>query len=192
MTQEFEADVVVFCTGYQLGLHFLAEELRVNTTKLYYPDGLFKGILSIKAGNNKLMFVGLQHNLLGHNLLEAQTIWACSLIMDQITLPSMREMSEEVVKMQESLEEATKDHDFPKRLEFMVTYFINSVEAAGHYKSVLEVLTFLYKLKEQREENIFTVRDLQFKSFVTGKVAPAPKVPYMDNFDDSLEAYVKQ
>ena len=152
---EFEADVVVFCTGYQLGLHFLSDELRVKSRMLFYPEGLYKGILSVNGGNNKPMFVGLQYNLYSFNLFEAQAVLACRHIMGKITLPPEREIIQEVVRMEEKVKEASKDHDFQKVSEFMARYFENMIKTVGYEKDVMEAVKILDRLMKHHKGSIF-------------------------------------
>ena len=74
----------------------------------------------------------------------------------------------------------------------MVEYFKDIVETVEHNKESLEIENYLNEMFKYRSDSICTWRDKQFKSIFTGSLAPPPKVPYMENFDDSLESYVNQ
>ena len=58
-------------------------------------------------------------------------------------------------------------------------------------QKALEIETCLNEMFEHHSENICTWRDEQFKSIFTENMAPMPKVPFINNFDDSFETYVK-
>lgn len=187
-----EVDVVMFCTGYRLKFWFLSGELRLKATMLYYPENLYKGILWMKGGNNKLMYLGAQYNVYCFDLFDAQAIWACSNIMGTRQLPNREEILAEIADWTLKVKEATKDNDMDKIFRFMMTYFKHIVETVGYRKDVLEAEKLLERMMEDRANNICTWRDKQFKCIYTGKLTPAPKIPWMDNFDDSLETFLNQ
>ena len=88
--------------------------------------------------------------------------------------------------------EATKNHIIPETFEFVKEYFRHIVETVGYSTSVLELQNVFHKLFDDMSEDICTWRDKQFDNIYTGKASPAPKIPWMNNFDDSLENFVKQ
>ena len=67
----------------------------------------------------------------------------------------------------------------------MKQYFQYMVKSAGCNEDVLGFDNLLI----YRAENICTMRE---KCIYTRKLAPAPKIPYMEIFDDTLAAYVEQ
>ena len=187
-----EVDVVLLCTGYRLELPFLSEDLRLYTKRLYYPEGLYKGVLWMNGGNNKFMYVGMHYNIYGLNLIEAQAVWACRNIMGTLELPSKDDMCVENAHWEEKASDANKNNNFEDVFVFMTKYFQYIVKCAGYNEDVLGAMQIFDNLLIYKAENICTMRDNQFKCIYTGKLAPAPKIPYMENFDDTLTAYVEQ
>ena len=185
-----EVDVVLFCTGYQMQLPFLSEELRLKTNMLFHPENLYKGILWMKGGNNKLMYVGMHYSL--YILLEtaAMAVWACNNIMGTLKLPPRDEMLADVAKWERKVKKATENHDFKKTVRFMEEYYRHIVETAGYRNDVLHGIEIVAQKDESRAKNICTWRDQRLKCIFTGTLSPAPKIPWMDNFDDSLETFV--
>ena len=120
---EADVDAVIFAMGYRLELPFMSEELRLKSDMLFYPENLYKGILWMKGGNNKLMYIGLIYNNFFFNVYEAQAIWACRNIIGKIQLPSRAEMQADIDIWTNKVKEATKDHDFGQTFEFMEEYF---------------------------------------------------------------------
>ena len=185
-----KVDVVMFCTGYRLQFPFLQEELRLRTDKLFYPDNLYNGVLWVKGGNNKLMYLGMQYNVFHFVTYDCQAIWACQNIMGEVELPSRDEMLADIANWIEKASLATKDHYFP--MDFIKEYFRHMIETVGYSTASLELQNAFDKLFADMDDNICTWRDKQFVSIYTGKTCPAPTLKWMDNFDDSLEGFLKQ
>ena len=90
---EAEVDVVMFCTGYRLDFPFMSEELALKADMPFYPENLYKGVLWLKGGNNKLMYIGMQYNFFHFVTFECQAIWACQNITGKLHLPSKEDMN---------------------------------------------------------------------------------------------------
>jgi trimethylamine monooxygenase len=58
-----EVDVVICCTGYKNCFPFLESRLRIDEERSFYPEGLYKSSLFLKAGNRKLFYIGAQQQL---------------------------------------------------------------------------------------------------------------------------------
>ena len=187
-----EFDVVLFCTGYKLEFPFMSEELRLKTDNLFYPENLYKGVLWMNGGNDKLIYIGMIYNVFHFITYEAQAIWACRKIMGSIQLPSRDEMLSDIDQWTRKAKNATKNHDFAETLEFIKDYFRHFVESVGYNSDVLGLPDCISKLLEHRSEDICTWRDKQFKCIYTGSMSPALKSPWMVNFDSELETFIKQ
>ena len=187
-----EIDVVMFCTGYKLEFPFMSEDLRLNTDTIFYPENLFEGVLWLKGGNNKLMYIGMHYNVFQFITYEYQAIWAFQNIMGSVELPSKEEMSADSEKWVEKARDAAKNHYFPETFEFIKQYFRHMVETVGYPTVVMKLQNVFHKMFEDMAEDICTWRDKQFDCIYTGNTCPAPIVPWMDDYDDSLERFVKQ
>ena len=181
-----EIGVVVFCTGYLIEFPFLSEELRLKTELSVFPDNLYKGVVWINGGNDKLMYIGIQYNLYFVNMFDAQASFACKNIMGTLELPSKREMLSDIRKWTE-MKDAMDSHDAFQVLGSMAKYFKHIVITTGYRTDVLKAEELMAEMMNHRRENICTFRDKQFRSIYTNKLAPPPKIPWMEDYDETLE-----
>ena len=171
---EAEVDVVMFCTGYRLDFPFMSEELALKADMPFYPENLYKGVLWLKGGNNKLMYIGMQYNFFHFVTFECQAIWACQNITGKLHLPSKEDMNADCTEWVDKAKEATKNHIIPETFVFVKEYFRHIVETVGYSTSVLELQNVFHKLFDDMSEDICTWRDKQFDNIYTGKASPAP------------------
>ena len=189
---EADVDAVIFATGYRLELPFMSEELRLKSDMLFYPENLYNGILWMKGGNDKLMYVGLIYNVFHLTIFELQAIWACRYILGQIQLPSRATMQSDIDIWTNKVVEATKDHDFGMTFGFTKEYFRHMVEILDYNKDILKMQDAFQRLLEHRSENVCTLRDQQFQSIFTGITCPLLSTPWMTNYDETLEEFVSK
>ena len=187
-----EVDVVMFCTGYKLEFPFMSEELTLKTDMLLYLENLYKGVLWLKGGHNKLMYIGMQDNFFNFFTFECQAIWACKHIMGALQLPSREELYADSMLWVGKAREASKNHNYIEKSEFITEYFRHMVETVGYSTAVLKLQKVFEQHIENAIEDICTYRDKQFDCIYTGHTCPAPKIRWMDNFDDSMESFIKQ
>ena len=189
---EAEVDAVIFATGYRLNFPFMSEELRLKSDMLFYPENLYKSVLWMKGGNDKLMYIGIMYNSFGFHLLETQAMWASKYIMGEIQLPSRAEMQADIDFWTNKVKEATRDHDFGKIFEFIKDIFTYMVEHVGYDKNVLKLVDYFYTFFKHQAEDPTTWRDHRFKCIYTGITRPPLSAPYMDNFDDTVEEFINR
>lgn len=185
-----EVDVVMFCTGYKLEFPFLSEDLRLKTKMLFFPENLYKGILWMNGGNDKLMYIGMQYNVFHFITYECQAVWATRYITGKIELPSRGEMKADISRWAEKLSDATKNRDVAELLEFIKGYFRNMVTSVGYASEVLKLPDMFDQLFQHRLEDINTFRNKQFRCIFTGNLSPPLKPNWMDNFDETLEDFI--
>ena len=149
-----EFDAVIFATGYRLELPFMSEDLRLKSDMLFYPENLYKGILWMNGGNDKLMYICLIYNVYHFNVYEAQAIWACRYIMGKIQLPPRAEMQADIDVWTNKVREATKNHDMEQTFVFIEEYFRYIVELVGYNKDVLKLQDQCHTLLKHRLENV--------------------------------------
>ena len=189
---EAEFDAVIFATGYRIELPFISEDLRLKSDMLFYPENLYKGILWMNGGNDKLMYIGLIYNVYHFNVYEAQAIWACRYIMGKIQLPPRAEMQADIDIWTNKVKEATKNHDMEQTFVFIEEYFRYIVELVGYNKDVLKLQDQCHTLLKHRLENVCNWRDEQFRCIFTGSTSSQLSTPWMTNFDDKLEEFVNK
>ena len=184
-------DTVLFCTGYRLEFPFMSEELRLKTELLFYPENLYKGILWINGGNNKLMYIGMQYMIVHFITYDCQAIWAARYITGKISLPSTEEMHSDSMKWVEMVKEATKNHCFKETFEFIKKYFRHIVDSVDYSKDVLKLVQQFEKKRDEQRKDICTWRDQQFDCIYTGNPTPALETPWMNNTEDCVESFIK-
>merc|ERR1712203_993033 len=110
-----EVDVIIMCTGYLHSYPFLREELRMKCKNLFYPPGLYKGMVWTAGGNNKLFYCGAQDQCYTYTMFEVCALWIVKLIEGEISLPSTAEMEADWkrwVARNKALKDADEQIDF--------------------------------------------------------------------------------
>ena len=93
-----EVDDIVLCTGYHFSFPFLEERLRMKSGNVLYPGGLYKSIVWIREGNNKLLYIGMEDQYYTFTMFDAQAHWAANYIMGDIVLPDKETMERDIEK----------------------------------------------------------------------------------------------
>lgn len=91
-----EVDDIIFCTGYLHCYPFLEKRLQLKNTNGPCPEGLYKGILWTRGGNNKVLYVGAFHQFYTLTMFDAQARWAVKCIMGDIQLPDLQAMENNI------------------------------------------------------------------------------------------------
>ena len=182
-------DMVIFCTGYRAHYPFMADDLRLKEQFIGASKDFYKATLWLKGGNTKLLYLGAPYTIYAFPLFEVQAIWALKYIMGIITVPSKMEM----VADSERILKKVSDVDPTKYLDvihFMTQVLEDICEASGYSKNCTQKRYELLKeWGQHKAENILTSRNRQFRSVCTGKLTPLHHTPWIEAFDDSLEAF---
>ena len=185
-----EIDVIIFCTGYRLHHPFLPEELRIKSEISLYPDNLYNGIVWMKGGNMKFLYLGVMYATYFLQFLDAQALWACRYITGALKLPSKQAMLEESERLTKKRDSLGEGWDFEK-LKFVTNYLLSLCEANGCVKAAGKAEEMLYEEWKHKLEDICSYRDKQYKSIHTGHTSTSPVLPWMQAFDDSVLGFVK-
>ncbi|XP_060606983.1 trimethylamine monooxygenase-like [Ruditapes philippinarum] len=184
-----EVDVVICCTGYKNCFPFLESRLRIDEETSFYPEGLYKSSLFLKAGNRKLFYIGAQHQLYTLSLFENIAIWVCRYIME--TLPdepvSQTDMEKDSKEMHARASMLITNNDV---LEFQTDVMKDLVSRTGRTVDFEKIIEYIKLWFDHREEGIENYRNHCFRSMYTGTFSPK-QVPFMEAFDDSLETFLK-
>ncbi|KAL3870814.1 hypothetical protein ACJMK2_038854 [Sinanodonta woodiana] len=181
-----EVDVVIYCTGYKHTFNFLADNLRLQTENTIYPPNLYKGIIWVKAGNKRLMYIGMQDQYYTMTMFDVQSFWACRVILGEMILPENATMETDIARWIQRLENVTS---FADAVDFQTEYVMDLCRESG-YQHNLDVKYLFTDLDRNRKESMITCRDNVFKSKFTGTVSNKHTKPFMDAFDDSYDAFV--
>jgi trimethylamine monooxygenase len=72
-----EIDCVILTTGYRNYFPFLEDRFRIDEKTNFYPEGLYKGTLFYKEGNNRLFYIGALSQIYTFIYFEVLAKWTC-------------------------------------------------------------------------------------------------------------------
>jgi trimethylamine monooxygenase len=182
-----EVDVLILCTGYLHHFPFLPDSLRLTTANRMWSDGLYRGVISMK--NPKLFFVGMQDQFYTFNMFDAQAWYIRDIILGRITLPPEAELKAEFDKWR-AREETLEDAE--QMIWFQGDYVQELIDATDYPSFDIQATnkTFM-EWEHHKAENIMGFRDNAYRSLMTGTMSPKHHTPWLDELDDSMEAYLR-
>lgn len=185
-----EVDSIILSTGYKYKFPFMEENLRLSSSRTFYPAGLYKGSLWLQGGDGKLFYMGIQDQFFSFTMFDAQGLWICRYITD--TLPNKPKSCEEMKKEGQKWVQRCKSlKDIHEQIDFQADFIKDLSNGTGYSPDVPKANKFFHKWDSDKRANIVTYRDQQFKSLYSGtETAPCSK-PWFQNFDDSIDSFVK-
>lgn len=185
-----EVDSIILCTGYKHSYPFLRENLRLQCGNELYTPNLYKGIVWLKGGNNKLLYVSSQDNYYTYSMFDVQARWAIKLIQGELKLPSQDTMEADW-KIWKAREKTLKDcHEASN---FQTDYVKEICNDLGNdYPYNLDVSEYFHSWLDHKKENIVTYRDQSFASIFTGVQSPVHHTNFMMALDDTMETFMNQ
>ncbi len=183
-----EVDAIILCTGYQHHFPFLSNEMTLTTHNRMYPEGLYKGIVSL--ANPKLFFLGMQDQYYTFNMFDAQAWYARDVMLGRIALPSDEAMAADSSEwVDRELKLATPVDE----IDFQAAYIIDLLEPTDYPAFDVTAVAAIFKQWEHdKEADILGYRNKSYRSTLTGTLAPVHHTPWMDAMDDSLEAFLDE
>lgn len=164
-----DVDMVIFCTGYQKHFTFLPENLRLNETLSYHVDHLYKGILWMKGGDNRLLYLGMQNQAFTFPMFDVQALWACKYITGRLQIPDKTTMLQDIERWGKRHDEKVKDAH--TAVDFQTEYVIdlsNDVDVGEYPNKFKETSALFHKWINSKVENINTYRQKRFTSVYSG------------------------
>jgi trimethylamine monooxygenase len=182
-----DVDVLILCTGYQHHFPFLPDNLRLTTANRMWADGLYKGVISMK--NPKLFFIGMQDQFYTFNMFDAQAWYVRDIILGRIELPPEAELKADFDKWR-AREETLEDAE--QMIWFQGDYVQELIDATDYPSFNIQATnkTFM-EWEHHKAENIMGFRDNAYRSLMTGTMSPKHHTPWLDELDDSMEAYLR-
>jgi len=182
-----DVHAIILCTGYKHHFPFLPDDLRLKTANRLASADLYKGV--VYNPNPKIFYLGMQDQWFTFNMFDAQAWYARDVIMGKIALPDAAAMAQDVVD-RVAAEDALEDDyacikyqgDYTQELIDETDYPSFDVDGA---------CDAFYQWKKHKKQNIMTFRDNQYKSVMTGTMAPIHHTPWKDALDDSMEVYLQ-
>lgn len=183
-----DVDAIILCTGYLHHFPFLPDELRLKTDNRLWPLGLYKGIFW--EDNPKLMYLGMQDQFYTFNMFDAQAWYARDYILGRISLPPKDEMTKHSLAWR-AREEKLEDDE--QMIWFQGDYTQELIDETDYPSFDVEGVnkTFM-EWEHHKHENIMGFRDNAYRSLITGNMQPVHHTPWLEEMDDSMEAYLRE
>ncbi|MCM2474275.1 NAD(P)/FAD-dependent oxidoreductase [Rhizobium sp. CG5] len=182
-----EVDAIILCTGYQHYFPFLPDSLRLITANRMWADMLYKGVQFEK--NPKLFYIGMQDQFYTFNMFDAQAWYVRDIIMGRITLPPQAELQADFDTWR-AREETLEDAE--QMIWFQGDYVQELIDATDYPSFDIEATnkTFM-EWEHHKAEDIMGFRNNAYRSLMTGTLSPTHHTPWLEELDDSLEAYLR-
>ncbi|XP_068692248.1 trimethylamine monooxygenase-like [Montipora foliosa] len=181
-----EVDDIILCTGYHFSFPFLEERLRLKSPNVPYPEGLYKGILWTRAGNNKVFYIGALYEYYTFTMFEAQAHWAVNCIMGDMKVPDLQTMENDIKSWITKMKQIDGPDD---GIDFQTDYIADVCQESG-YGYNLDASAAYHAWIKYKMEDITTYRSQSYTNIFTGKKSPVPRTPFMQEFDDSMEHFL--
>ena len=148
----------------------LRENLRLKSSNVLYPLGLYKGIVWQEGGNNRLLYCGAQDQYYTYTMFDLCGLWAVKLILGDIKLPSAEERESSWrnwVARNRGLE------DCHQEINFQTDFVMDLVRDCGKdYPYNVDTGDMFHQWEGHKHQDILTYRDQSFPSKYTGKTNP--------------------
>ena len=90
-------DYVIVATG-QISATFMERNLRMRSENVYFPNQLYKGIVFVRGGNKRLIYLGRQKQAFSFPLVDAQARWSLLYVLGYIKIPGSEAMIKNIRK----------------------------------------------------------------------------------------------
>jgi trimethylamine monooxygenase len=182
-----DIDVIILCTGYLHYFPFLPDDLRLITGNRLWPLGLYKGVAWEE--NPKLFYIGMQDQFYTFNMFDAQAWWARDVILGRITVPSKAEMQADSAAWRAREEKLETDEEM---IWFQGDNTKELIEATDYPNFDIEGVnkTFM-EWENHKHEDIMGFRNNSYRSLMTGTMSPKHHTPWVEEMDDTMEAYLR-
>ena len=216
-----DVDVVLMCTGYlhsypflrshsDTGLvlgtnHCCRESLRLKSSNVLYPPGLYKGIVWEEGGNSRLLYCGAQDQYYTYTMFDVCGLWAVKLILGDIKLPS-KEDREASWRGWVARNKALADCH--QEIDFQTDFVMDLVKDCGaDYPYNPDVGEMFHTWEGHKHDDILSYRDQSFPSKYTGNMfhfllsadhglagtpSPVHHSTFMTALDDSLQTFMNK
>ena len=182
-----DVDAIVLCTGYRHWFPFLADDLRLQTDNVLYPDHLYKGV--VWTANPKLFYIGMQDQYYTFNMFDAQAWYVRDILLDRIAVPGLEEMQADIATWRAGQDALTNPAE---EIEFQTEYVRDLLKVVDYPAFDLDLVREHFNTWEHhKEESITGYRDRSFSSPCTGSVGPVHHTPWWSEPDDSLETFLR-
>jgi len=185
-----DVDVVMMCTGYLHSYPFLREELRLKSKNVLYPPNLYKGLVWMEGGNNKLFYSGVQDQYYTYTMFDICGLWLAKHLLGEIDLPDKATMNRDWNKWVDRNKALTDCHE---EINFQTDFVMDLVKDCGEdYPFNLDVGDIFHAWEHHKDEDVLTYRDQSFPSKFTGTPSPIHMSSFMEALDDSMQTFMNK
>src|SRR5690625_4899131 len=151
-----------------------------------YPDHIYKGFFFQDLP--QLIYLGMQDQYYTFNMFDTQAWLARDYMMGKFEMPSKEERRKDIDAW---LEEYAKVKTANDDVDFQAAYIKDLISYTDYPDfNVDKVGEMLKEWWQDKEDNILTNRDKNFRSLVTGTKAEEHHTNWMDELDDSKKRYL--
>ena len=186
-----EYDCIILATGYKFHFPYLDSKLKFyDNTKTLYPSSLYKGVVFHE--NNNLFYLGMQNQIYTTLIFDVQAFYVKEIIIKNINLPDKEEMEKDYLIHKEKLDKCKNIYELARFQNGYIREVAN-LSSYKNFKIDYELLNRQFDdFLDAKAKNMLTFRDTNYISSITGIKSILHSKPYMEEFDDSYENYVKQ
>ena len=167
----------------------MASELKLRTINRFAPESLYKGIVFVD--NPKLFYLGMQNQFYTFNMFDAQASYVRDIIMGRIDVPDRDVRVADVEDRQAREDAAIRDNC--DAIRYQSDYVKELIDDTAYPSfDVNGVNQEFFKWEKHKHYDVMTLRNNCHKSVVTGNMAPLHHTPWKDEFDDSIENYLRK
>ena len=133
----------------------------------------------------------MQNKVVTFSMFAAQAWYVRDIIMGRIDVPErdarLADVEDRVAR------EDFCNKNLPETVSYLVDYLKELIAETDYPNFDVDSIKVLFsQMMKNRFENITGFRDNCFKSPITGCVSPLHHTLWKDNFDDSLESYLRE
>ena len=146
------------------------ESLRLKSSNVLYPPGLYKGLVWQEDGNNKLLYCGAQDQYYTYTMFDICGLWTVKLILGDIDLPSSGERE---TSWRNWVARNTGLADCHEEINFQTDFVMDLARDCGKdYPYNVDTGEMFHQWEGHKHQDILTYRDQSFPSKYTGKTNP--------------------
>ena len=161
-------DVIIFCTGYPKQYPCLPDDLRLKEESSFYPDNLYKGVLWVKDGSERVFYLGVQNQAFSFPMFDVQGLWACRYITGIIQLQEKAAMLQNIELWKKKYQLVK---DAPSAVDFQTEYVTDLSNVVGYSNKFKETNALFQGWIRNKKDNIGTFKDRCFASVYSGIMA---------------------
>ena len=182
-----DVDAIIMCTGYLHHFPFMEDKLKLRATNRLAVVNLYKGVVWVD--NPKLFYLGMQDQPFTFRLFDAQAWYVRDIIMGRINVP---DRGARVADVKERIARGDTIADGFENVPYQADYVKELIADTDYPKwDIEDVSQLLLYILTTTMNDITTYRNNCFKSVITDTMSLMHHTPWKDDFDDSMEGYLR-